>query len=71
MSVCRNKKEIAHRALLLLLGSLVHAQTFRFRKKSLQKFIENTREHRDISEELADSWTPFLIKKGYRSIFLR
>lgn len=53
------------------LGLLVHANTFRFREKALKTFIENTREHRGIDRELADAWSPFGVKKGYRAIQLR
>jgi hypothetical protein len=53
------------------LGSLIHAKTFRFRKKSMKKFLENTRDHGELPPELGDSWSPFEAKKGYRSIKLR
>jgi hypothetical protein len=53
------------------MGSLVHANTFRFRKKSLGKFLERTREHKGIPRELADAWSPFDVKEGYRSIKIR
>jgi hypothetical protein len=53
------------------LGSLVHAKTFRFRKKSMEKFLKNTCDHGDLPPELGDSYSPFQAKKGYRSIKLR
>ena len=53
------------------IGSLIHANTFRFRGRALQRFIENTQETPGIPVDLGDSWSPFKLKRGYRSIRLR
>lgn len=52
------------------MGSLVHANTYRFRKKALQKFFDRTKENREIPEELTDHWSPYEIKKDYRAVRL-
>ena len=52
------------------LGSIIHAESLRFRKKALLKFLEETKEQRGIPEEIADDWAPFKIKTGYRAIGL-
>lgn len=53
------------------IGTLIHANSYRLREKALKKFIENTDECQGLPEELAESWSPFKIKQGYRSIKLR
>lgn len=53
------------------LGTLTHAKTYLMREKALKKFIAKTSPNADLPQELADPWSPFEIKKGYRSIKLR
>lgn len=53
------------------MGALVHSETYRFRAKTLQAFLARTREHKGIPLELADDWSPFDVKRGYRAIKLR
>jgi hypothetical protein len=53
------------------MGALVHSNSFRFRQKALDKLIEQTRENPGVPSPLADDWSPFSVKKGYRAIRLR
>ena len=53
------------------IGCIAHANTYRFRKKSLQKFIENTCINGHLPAELSNTWSIFKVKKDYRSIKLR
>ena len=53
------------------IGSLTHAKSYRLREKTLKKFIANTDVAKGLPKGLADSWSPFEIKKGYRSIKFR
>ena len=69
LTLPETKREIA--SVNSHMGSLVHANTFRFRQKALKKFVENTREHPGVPSALADVWAPFAVKKGYRAIRLR
>ena len=53
------------------IGSLLHANTFRFRKKALEKFRTRSKDPKDLPPEIADSWSPYAVKRGYRALRLR
>jgi hypothetical protein len=53
------------------LGTLTHCRSYLFKKSVLEKFIENTNVFKGIPKELADPYSPFKIKKGYRAILLK
>jgi RNA-directed DNA polymerase len=53
------------------IGTLKHANSYKLREKALKKFIANTNINKDLPSEMADHWSPFVIKKGYRSIRFR
>jgi hypothetical protein len=52
-------------------GSLVHSESFGFRKKALQRFEKEVSGPMLPPEIDPGSWSPFKIKKGYRAIRLR
>jgi retron-type reverse transcriptase len=54
------------------MGTLIHANTYLFRKKALRKLCRNTRDQRGIPVDLAPQpWTPYKIKEGYSAITLK
>ena len=53
------------------IGTLIHSKTYRFRKKVMDRFLKNSTELGELPPELAHHWTPYVIKKGYRSIKIR
>jgi RNA-directed DNA polymerase len=53
------------------LGTFTHCNSYLFRKKSMENFINNTTIHFKIPTKFVDPWCPFKIKKGYRAIQVR